>query len=1095
MIGHLNLEVMLDSGSSISLLAQANVEQMTNITEKPVPTILLRTASGIPLPIVKYVTASVLIQNMETTLQHDFFVVSDLIVPAILGLDFLQQHGLVLDFSSNAVQVYPKVKHTDVKCQELRQIVEEARNNKPHVGIIAAINDDSSELTEDCAIPKFGTSKAYELPENCGDEFRQLIEEHKDLFCTTPGKTTCDCHYIPTKGPPIRVPPRRIPGHYREEVARQIEQMLSQGIIKESSSPWMAPTVFVPKKSGELRICVDYRALNKQSVRDSYPLPLPDEIQDHLTNATVFSTLDLHSGYWQLPVAETDQPKTAFCPGPGMGLYQFCRMPFGLSGAPASFQRLMDSVLRGLPFASTYLDDILVYSPNIESHKDHLHQVFLCLHKAGLTLRGRKCCIGVPKVCYLGHIFSASGIQPDPSKVHAVQAWPTPVDVTTLRQFLGLASYYRRYVQNFADIAAPLHALTQKGVPFHWTTAHDDAFSHLKSVLTQAPILTYPDFSTTAPTFLLQTDASDVGLGAVLEQGGHVIAYASRALTKSESNYSAIQKECLAVVFGMKQFRHYLLGRSFTLMTDHAPLQWLSAQKMQGLLSRWALAMQEYTFEIVYRKGTENINADSLSRNPIPISHSVVATSSQLITTDTQCAQLNDSVIKQIYDALSTSSIKPTDGKWTQPLLRRYLQIWHQLSLTDGVVCRTYKPGPSQHLVTVPLLPASLHKSALYQSHDIAASGHQGISKTLRRLQEVAYWVGMARDVSQYCVQCVVCQQAKLPAPTPAPLTNIPIGGPWQMLAADILEVPVSRHQNKYLLVVMDYFTKWAEAVPLRDQTAASISAAVIKICCSFGVPDVLHSDQGRNFESHLFHQVLSAFGIQKSHTTAYHPQGDGMVERFNRSLLQLLRCYTDTEDDWEEFLPMIMYAYRTAKHSSTNLSPFELMFGRSPCTIPFQSLNKFDTTSYASYLKAKLHTMQDFVHTNLAKSAKQQKQQYDRYTVSRSFKTGDPVWLSIPTARKLQPRWDGRWVVTKLKGPCNLEITNGHQSKVVHVNRVQRRIQPNQNLDPSVPTKLQQWNSPDIDHHFVSPDSENNDTPQRRYPLRERHPPDWLCF
>ena len=308
-IGHLNLEVMLDSGSSISLLAQANVEQMTNITEKPVPTILLRTASGIPLPVVKYVTASVLIQNMETILRHDFFVVSDLIVPAILGLDFLQQHGLVLDFSSNAVQVYPKEKHTDVKCQELRHIVEEAQNNKPHVGIIAAINDDSSELTEECAIPNFGTSKAYELPENCGDEFRQLIEEHKDLFCITPVKTTRDCHYILTKGPPIRVPPRHIPGHYREEVARQVEQILSQSIIKESSSPWMAPTVFVPKKSGELKICVDYRALNKQSVRDSYPLPLPDEIQDRLTN--VFSTLDLQSGYWQLPVAESDQPKTA----------------------------------------------------------------------------------------------------------------------------------------------------------------------------------------------------------------------------------------------------------------------------------------------------------------------------------------------------------------------------------------------------------------------------------------------------------------------------------------------------------------------------------------------------------------------------------------------------------------------------------------------------------------------------------------------------------------------------------------------------------------------------------------------------------------
>ena len=236
------------------------------------------------------------------------------------------------------------------------------------------------------------------------------------------------------------------------------------------------------------------------------------------------------------------------------------------------------------------------------------------------------------------------------------------------------------------------------------------------------------------------------------------------------------------------------------------------------------------------------------------------------------------------------------------------------------------------------------------------------------------------------------------------------------MLAADILEVPVSRHHNS----CHGLFYQMGGGSSIKRPDGCIHLCSCYQNLRSFGVPDVLHSDQGRNFESHLFHQVLSAFGIQKSRTTAYHPQGDGMVERFNRSLLQLLRCYTDTEDDWEEFLPMVMYAYRTAKHSSTNLSPFELMFGRSPCTVPFQSLNKFDTTSYASYLKAKLHAMQDFVHANLAKSAKQQKQQYDRYTVSRSFKAGDPVWLSIPTARKLQPRWDGRWTVTKLKGPCH---------------------------------------------------------------------------
>ena len=253
-------------------------------------------------------------------------------------------------------------------------------------------------------------------------------------------------------------------------------------------------------------------------------------------------------------------------------------------------------------------------------------------------------------------------------------------------------------------------------------------------------------------------------------------------------------------------------------------------------------------------------------------------------------AQLKDPVVKQLHGGLSSAS-KPVITDETQPLLKRYLQIWQQLSIIDNVVCRTYTPRSSQQPVIVPVLPLSLRQAAISQSHDIPTAGHQGIAKTLQRLQTSAYWVGMAQDVTKYCKQCNVCQQAKLPTPTPAPLSNVPIGGPWQMLAADILEVPVSRCNNRYLLVVMDYFTKWVEAIPLRDQTAASISAAVIKLCCSFGIPEVLHSDQGRNFESQLFHDVLTAFGIQKSRTTAYHPQGDGMVERFNCSLLQLLRC------------------------------------------------------------------------------------------------------------------------------------------------------------------------------------------------------------
>ena len=1081
----------MDSRSSISLVSQDIAKRLKDFTQRPLPQITLKTASGEILPLRNHISTQVCIQNMDAPVEHNFVVADHLIAPVILGTDFLRQHELLLDFSKETVRVYPK--QVQAPQQELRAFWEEIVKHKPHIGAVAVLGDTTVEATEECAIPDYGAVKNFELPNAVTTTFSNIINQYKHLFCTTPGKTSRAYHHIPTKGHPIRVPPRRVPAHYRSEVERQINEMLEQGIITPSSSPWMAPAVFVPKKSGGLRICIDYRELNKQTTKDAYPLPLPDEVQDRLAGSTIFSTLDLQSGYWQLPVRQEDQEKTAFCPGPGMGLYQFCHMPFGLTGAPSSFQRLMDSVFHGLSFVTTYIDDVLIHSTSEKQHKEHLETVFQRLTEAGLTLRGRKCQIGTSQVCYLGHIFTGTGMQPDPKKVSSVQDWPTPTDVTTLRQFIGLASYYRRYIKQFAEIATPLHNLTQKNVPFVWTEACAAAFTTLKCKLMQAPILVYPQFTLGASPFVVQTDASAVGLGAVLEQDNKVIAYASRSLSKPECNYSTIQKECLAIVFAMKQFRHYLLGRPFTLMTDHAPLQWLSAQKMEGLLCRWALALQEYTFTIVHRKGTLNGNADALSRRP----HSVASTLPVALTSTTddtialQQAQLEDPILQQVQQALSKPHEKPKTATWHHSPLRRYLQLWHQLSIVDGIVYRTYRPGPISDVVKVPLMPTRLHQEALKQSHDIPSAGHQGTAKTLARLQQQAYWVGMAKDVQLYCQQCTTCQQAKLPNPVRASMCNIPIGKPWEMLAADILEVPVSRKNHRYLLVVMDYFTKWVEAIPLQDQTAASVTQTIIKICSTFGVPSILHSDQGRNFESHMLQQMLQAFGIQKCRTTAYHPQCDGMVERFNRSLLQMLRCYVSTEEDWETYLPLVLYAYRTAPHSTTGVSPFQLMFGRDPKQVTFPPTNAFDSSSYAAYLLAKLAKLQDFVATNTTTAAQQQKNHYDKTSVTRTFSVGEPVWLSVPTAGKLQPRWEGNWTVQEIKGPVNLKITDGKRIRVVHKNRVQHRVQPQQHTEEASPETSQtaEWCPPQIDH-LEAPSAMES---ERRYPQRNRRPPDWL--
>lgn len=484
----------------------------------------LVTAAGTPIQVENYVQAPVKIGNAEVTQQ--FLVVDSLIVPVILGYDFMTKHKITLDFTTRPVGVHfngAQIAQHEVP-EEVQEMWNTRRNEKSKVCAAAIVEDNSIDTVDECSIPVFKKETSYDLPTCANCSLAAVINEYKDIFRSTPGLTNEAQHFIHTTGSPVRVPPRRIPVHYREEVETQIQQMLNQGIIEESSSPWMAPAVFVKKKSGELRICIDYRELNKKSTKDAYPLPLPDEVQNRLAGATVFTTLDLQCGYWQVPINPNDRAKTAFCPGPDMGLFQFCCMPFGLTGAPSTFQRMMNKIFRGLPFVTVYVDDVLVHSTTIEQHRVHLRKVFQRLREAGLTLKGKKCHVAMSEVRYLGHVFSGTGMMPDVQKIKAVQEWPTPTTVKEVRRFLGLASYYRRYIQHFADISKPLNSLTQKDALFEWSSECNMAFQELKAKLVTAPILAYPKFHQDASHFVLQTDASATGLGAVLEQDDHVIA-------------------------------------------------------------------------------------------------------------------------------------------------------------------------------------------------------------------------------------------------------------------------------------------------------------------------------------------------------------------------------------------------------------------------------------------------------------------------------------------------------------------------------------------------------------------------------------------
>jgi len=450
-----------------------------------------------------------------------------------------------------------------------------------------------------------------------------FLKQYDDLFAddlSQLGHTNVETHHIPLESDmPIRQRAYRVAPPEQDFIKEEIDKMLKNKLIQPSESPWASPVVLVRKKNGKLRFCVDYRKLNSVTRRDCYPLPRIDELLDMFGKAKYFTTLDLASGYWQVAMTPEDQQKTAFITS--QGLYEFTVMPFGLTNAPATFQRLMNKVFREEigKYVAVYLDDIIIYSTTFEEHLTHLKNVLQQLRKAGLKLGRDKCEFGKLELAFLGHIVNGQGIAPDPSKIEKIRDFPIPSNITELRGFLGLASYYRRFIQNFSTIAAPLHLLLKKETPYTWTEIQQQAFEYLKQCLITAPILIYPDFS---KRFLLFTDGSYVGLGAVLtqlddQQKEHVVAYASRTLNNAERNYAPTELECLAAVWAMEHFRTYLLHQPFDLITDHAALQWLfNKPDPPRKFMRWIVRIMEFPYNIRYRKGKLHQNADALSRLP-----------------------------------------------------------------------------------------------------------------------------------------------------------------------------------------------------------------------------------------------------------------------------------------------------------------------------------------------------------------------------------------------------------------------------------------------------------------------------------------------
>lgn len=723
----------------------------------------------------------------------------------------------------------------------------------------------------------------------------------------------------------------------------------------------------------------------------------------------------------------------------------------------------MEHVLRRLNWKTCliYIDDIIIYSQNFKEHLIHLEDVFLNLRQANVKLKPSKCFFARDHVEYLGHIVSKDGIRPNPDKIRAVTEFPAPTNTKGVRSFLGLANYYRRFIKGFATIAAPLNHLLRKHIRFKWDANCQQAFDALKQALVTAPILAFPDFSI---PFDLYVDANLDGIGMTLGQvqnGNEVaIAYAGCDLTPAERKYSGTEREALAVVAGIKKFQSYLYGRHFNVYTDHSALKWLMTIKdPTGRLARWSLLLQQFDFTIHHRSGTSNGNADALSCRP----YSALAVNA--LTTDGVQAdvvrfhQRHDPDLTDLIEYLEQDVLPKSDPKARSILLSSdsfYLN-------DDGLLYHiTHARGArGKETLSQLVIPSALRYEVLMQGHDNVTAGHLGVHKTYDKLRKRYYWYGMYRDVEHWCKSCVDCAMRKDPKHKPkAPLLPLPVEGAFDRVAVDCLgPFPASHAGNRYIIVFTDYLTRWPEAFAVKTTEAHVVARLLIdEIIARHGVPRALLSDRGKNFLSSIVMETCRLLDITKVNTTAYHPQTDGLVERFNGTLAQSLSMYVSKDQkDWDRHIPTVLFAYRVSPSDVTGESPFFLLYGREPrLPIDTSLLTPQDVSaSVVEHRKRIVQNIEDYqriARENIQRSQQAMKEYYDRKAKDPNFEVGDKVWVFTPKpkkglSRKLQHRWHGPYRIVQKLSPVHfrLRICNNNRAvtTTVHANRMKPFTDP----------------------------------------------------
>lgn len=870
---------------------------------------------------------------------------------------------------------------------------------------------DRDQITKDILRVNQGLDEQYV------SKLVELLNDYRDCFAFSIKELgCCNTSEMDIKlqdVAPVVYRPYRMAHAERAIVRDMIQELEEAGIVRQSMSNYASPILLVRKKTGDHRLCIDFRALNKKTVKEHYPLPRIDDQLDNLSGFKYYTTLDLASGYYQIPLTEQSKKLTAFITPDG--LYEFNRMPFGLSNAPATFQRTINQILGNARFqrAFAYMDDIVIPSKDINEGFETLQEILKMFKNSGLTLNLDKCNFFMTSIEYLGFEVDEGGIRPGQKKILAVENFPTPTDQHRVRQFLGLASFFRRFVKGFSIIAKPLTHLLKRDVKFVWSEDQENAFQNLKATLTKRPILAYynPAYETQ-----LHTDASKIGVAGILLQRKNkdtpfqAVAYYSRQTSPEEMHFSSYDLETLAVVSSLQRFRVYLLGIRFEIVTDCNSLR-ATFEKRDVLprVARWWNIIQEYDFSIVYKPGKNMSHVDALSRNPVNCDSLEVRS----ITVDwILTVQQNDSEVRRIIDILNDKTINNA------------VEITKNFVIKRGLLYRLTEKGIKW------VVPKGVRWQVLKANHDDI--GHFSLDKTLERIQQSYWFPKMRRFVKKYVESCLECANTKVPSAKKAgELHPIPkISQPFHTVHTDHLGPFVrSKHNNTHALLMIDAFTKFLVIVPVKSTKTCHTIKALKTYFHTFGVPKRLISDRGTSFTSKSFSEFITGLGVTHVLNAVATPRANGQIERYNRTFLSALAACTQgkSEKSWDDCVLEIQWGINNTFNKGIGKTPAQALFGTNLVGTSDSKL-RLQIDSADENDEVDRDRIRHEVSEHIRKNQEKQKERFDKGRKRVVYEEGDLVRIerevqSTGQSKKLIPKVRGPYRITKVLGQDRYEV------------------------------------------------------------------------